>query len=178
MYLFKTTDVKPPHKLVYFDDKTNHTIDHIYVTACPGVSSELSLRDNSDETPEHAFSKEIRDNFATKSFVNRCSACIQVHVLALAEIVILKKLSAPFSGHQVRFKESFVSALREFMDSTGSGLDSRKRQILYNHEPVKQNFWLFSYPSVETCVLGAQKNCLGEMVLLSTHNICFDWEEK
>ena len=28
---------------------------------------------------------------------------------------------------------------------------------------------LFSYPSVKTSVLGAQKNCL----ILSTHNICF-----
>ena len=27
-------------------------------------------------------------------------------------------------------------------------------------------------------VLGAQKNCLMEMVLLSTHNICFGWEMK
>ena len=27
-----------------------------------------------------------------------------------------------------------------------------------------------------TYVLGAQKNHLIEMVLLSTHNICFDWE--
>ena len=35
---------------------------------------------------------------------------------------------------------------------------------------------LFSYPSVQACVLGAQKNRLIETVLLSTHNICFDWE--
>ena len=34
---------------------------------------------------------------------------------------------------------------------------------------------LFSYPSVLTYVLGAQKNCL-ETVLLSTHNISFGWE--
>ena len=33
---------------------------------------------------------------------------------------------------------------------------------------------IFSYPSVFTYVLGAQKNRLIEMVLLSTHNICFD----
>ena len=44
--------------------------------------------------------------------------------------------------------------------------------------PVKQKdfsvkLWLFSYPSVETCVLGAQKNRLTGTVLLSTHNICF-----
>ena len=48
--------------------------------------------------------------------------------------------------------------------------------------PDKQIFlfrgklWLFSYPSVPTFVLGAQKNHLIEMVLLSTHNICFGWE--
>ena len=28
-------------------------------------------------------------------------------------------------------------------------------------------------PGVKTCVLGAQKICLIETVLLSTHNICF-----
>ena len=32
---------------------------------------------------------------------------------------------------------------------------------------------IFSYPSVLTCVLGAQRNLLIETVLLSTHNICF-----
>ena len=32
---------------------------------------------------------------------------------------------------------------------------------------------IFSYPSVLTCVLGAQKNSLIETVLLSTHNIPF-----
>ena len=43
--------------------------------------------------------------------------------------------------------------------------------------PDKQNLsiklLIFSYPSVCTCVLGAQKNHLIEKVLLSTHNICF-----
>ena len=37
---------------------------------------------------------------------------------------------------------------------------------------------LFSYQSIKTCVLGAQKNRLIETVLLSTHNICFGWEIK
>ena len=32
---------------------------------------------------------------------------------------------------------------------------------------------VFSYPSFLTVVLGAQKNHLSEMVLLSSHNICF-----
>ena len=35
---------------------------------------------------------------------------------------------------------------------------------------------LFPYPSIKACVLGAQKNRLIEMVLLSTHNICFGLE--
>ena len=34
--------------------------------------------------------------------------------------------------------------------------------------------YLFSYPSVLTFVLGAQKNHLIQTVLLSTHNICFN----
>ena len=36
--------------------------------------------------------------------------------------------------------------------------------------------WIFSYPSIWAYVMGAQKNCLIEKVLLSTHNICFGWE--
>ena len=35
---------------------------------------------------------------------------------------------------------------------------------------------LFSYPSIQTHVLGAQKNRLIETVHLSTHNICFGQE--
>ena len=38
--------------------------------------------------------------------------------------------------------------------------------------------WIFPDPSVLTYVLGAQKNHLIEMVLLSTHNICFCWERR
>ena len=37
---------------------------------------------------------------------------------------------------------------------------------------------LFPYPSIQTCVLGAQKDCLIETELLSSHNICFDWETR
>ena len=40
------------------------------------------------------------------------------------------------------------------------------------------NLWIFPGPSVLTSVLGAQKNRLREMVLLSTHNICFGWKMK
>ena len=54
-----------------------------------------------------------------------------------------------------------------------------KLNILYSHRAslakiLSVKLELFSYPSVKTCVLGAQKNCLNETVLLSTHNICFD----
>ena len=49
-------------------------------------------------------------------------------------------------------------------------------------KPHKHNFWtvklsFFSYSSVLTCVLGAQKNRCIDPVILSTHNICFDWDK-
>ena len=37
---------------------------------------------------------------------------------------------------------------------------------------------MFSYPSINACVLGAQKNCLIETVLLRTRNICFECKIK
>ena len=37
---------------------------------------------------------------------------------------------------------------------------------------------IFSYPSVLSYVLGAQKNRLIEIVLLSIHNICFGVSNK
>ena len=37
---------------------------------------------------------------------------------------------------------------------------------------------IFSYPSILTCILDAQKNRLIETVLLSTHNICFVLEKR
>ena len=42
-----------------------------------------------------------------------------------------------------------------------------------NHRSEHLKLHLFPYPSIKTCVLGAQKNRLNETVLLSTHNICF-----
>ena len=48
-------------------------------------------------------------------------------------------------------------------NSTITGLDKLLSRKLY----------LFSYASILTYVLGAQKNRLIEPVLLSTHNICF-----
>ena len=35
---------------------------------------------------------------------------------------------------------------------------------------------LFSYPAILTYVFGTQKNCLIEVVLWSSNNICFGWE--
>ena len=43
--------------------------------------------------------------------------------------------------------------------------------IIYSKK-ISIKLRLSSYPSVPTCVLGAQKNRLIETVLLSTHNIC------
>ena len=51
-----------------------------------------------------------------------------------------------------------------------SGPRSRRAKIL------SVTWRLFSYPSVKTCVLGAQKNRLIETVLSRTHNICFGCE--
>ena len=45
-------------------------------------------------------------------------------------------------------------------------------------EPLRSQYIIvfFSYPSVLAYVLGTQKNRLIEMVLLSTHKICFGQE--
>ena len=43
----------------------------------------------------------------------------------------------------------------------------------YSYDCVKKI--LFSYFSTKTYVVGTQKNCLNETVLLSTNNICLNW---
>ena len=43
---------------------------------------------------------------------------------------------------------------------------------LFSAIKCKTEYFLI-YLSIQTFVLGAQKNCLIETVLLSTHNICF-----
>ena len=48
----------------------------------------------------------------------------------------------------------------------------RFRQTKY----LSVKWWIFSYPSVLTYVLGAQKTRLIDTVLLSTHDIYFGWE--
>ena len=45
----------------------------------------------------------------------------------------------------------------------------------YSKVQISQTFEC-SYPSVPTDVLGAHKNCLIEMIILSTHNNMFFWE--
>ena len=51
----------------------------------------------------------------------------------------------------------------------GAGLDKHFFSV---------QLFIFFCPSFLTCVLGAQKNHLIEMVLLSTHNICLVEKEK
>ena len=48
------------------------------------------------------------------------------------------------------------------------GLDKQKN--------LSVKMLIFSYSSVLTEFLGAQKNSFIETILLGTHNICFDWE--
>ena len=36
-----------------------------------------------------------------------------------------------------------------------------------------QKYWYFSYFSMKTYVVGTHKKCLAEVLLMSTHNICF-----
>ena len=76
----------------------------------------------------------------------------------------------------------FVSVLESFRDYvTVESLDGDNKydagehglqvfMLVHSREVLSVKF---SYPSVLTYVLGAQKNCLIEKVLLSTYNICF-----
>ena len=63
-----------------------------------------------------------------------------------------------------------VSHKSEMAGSFNRGDTSTLLYFLYNfyHKIV-----ISSYPSILKFVLGAQKNCLIETALLSTHNICF-----
>ena len=49
--------------------------------------------------------------------------------------------------------------------------DKRKQKLATSQESAQ-----VSALTVKTCVLGAQKNNFNEMVILSTHNICFGRE--
>ena len=59
-----------------------------------------------------------------------------------------------------------IAHLRAF----GSGELMREVKINKNFQRKIANIFL---PIFLAYVLGAQKNCLDEMILLSTHNICF-----
>ena len=50
------------------------------------------------------------------------------------------------------------------------------KQHSYHNQKLERKMWIFSYPYLLTYVLGDQKNCLIEMVLLSTNKICYDGE--
>ena len=47
--------------------------------------------------------------------------------------------------------------------------------LSFHHRPFVKSVYLkyiFSYFSIKTYVVGTQKNCLNEMVLMSAQNIC------
>ena len=73
-----------------------------------------------------------------------------------------------------------IMTLAKYQDAekdkdTSDDYNSDSEEVLYflykKHYSVKLS--IFSYPYFLVYVLGAQKNCLNETVLLSTHNICF-----
>ena len=55
-------------------------------------------------------------------------------------------------------------------------LGAQKSVGLHYTQIFMHQLWLFSYTSVKTYVLSAQKSRLNEMFLLGAHNICFGWE--
>ena len=56
-------------------------------------------------------------------------------------------------------------SLKTFMKTIGVNRPQDNECVLKNH---------FSYLSTKTYVVGTQKNCLNEMVLLSTQNTCLN----
>ena len=72
----------------------------------------------------------------------------------------IKKLK----DENLKMKDEIDNTVPILKAQVGTGLDKQKIQLKMS---------IFSYPSVLTHVLGAQKNRLIETVLLSTHNICF-----
>ena len=50
---------------------------------------------------------------------------------------------------------------------------SRQQKVSLADNILRVKLVIFFYPSVLTCVSGAQKNFLDETILLSIHNVCF-----
>ena len=66
---------------------------------------------------------------------------------------------------------SFLKIKILIVVSSGTRQSHRFRELF-----LSVKLLIFSYQSVFTYVMGAQKKCLIEMVFLSTHNICFGLE--
>ena len=84
----------------------------------------------------------------------------------MSTIPMMKSRYVPLSLHSLRFvtRDGWETCSDEVM-------------MMMHRFRLAKNFsvkmLIFSYPSVLTYVLGAQKNRLIETVLLCTHNICF-----
>ena len=66
-----------------------------------------------------------------------------------------------------------VSSRPFFWVLTKYWLRNKKNNFQVSIRKSGLKLWFFSYPAVETCFVGVQKNHRIETVLLSTHNICF-----
>ena len=129
---------------------------------------------------------EFRNN--PENFTHACPdsplSCWIFYVLHSFPILILLTCNIPVvSMFQSDWKTVWI--LIRWLCPKPADLDlHRFQKNLINPRSARQGWinilsvklCIFSYPSILTCVLGAQKNCLSEMVLLSTHNKCFGWE--
>ena len=94
--------------------------------------------------------------------------CFQISVGSL-KMAIIAAILKFFKWHLIPYH--MLESKETWLEASGHHWHRFRLTIFLN---VK--LWIFSYPSVLTYVLGAQKNCLNETVLLSTHNICFGRE--
>ena len=95
-------------------------------------------------------------------------------LLSPTENLRIQALFKAFEWLSSTFKAYFI--FKDF-----SRKPSKFKYFLSLCQPCKEflfsvRSWMFSSPSFLTYVLGAEKNHLNETVLLSTKNICFDWE--
>ena len=123
---------------------------------CFGCSKELSHWDDSFEYPQHMFwLRNKKTNFQLCPLVWRSDTIIvilDITPFGCKTWFCYKRTTKAWSGQRpCRSKWNKLLSIKS---------------------------WIFSYQSVLTCVLGAQKNCLIETFLLSTHNICFGWERR
>ena len=101
----------------------------------------------------------------------------------LSEMVLLSTHNICFGGEIRKIIFDYVILSRGQYYLCCSNWTSKKFSLFVSiAEDLAKFLWvklrIFSYPSVLTYVLGAQKNHLNETVLLSTHNIYFRWRNK